>query len=85
MQVDAFDELDAGGRATGRRCYTAVGDEPEDTEDTGTCKWYRLEPQATHSVTSGIEAVILRDGFFLNGGGFAPRQDRRTFIHLASR
>jgi hypothetical protein len=63
MSVDAFDELDAGGRSLGRRCYTAVGDEPEDV---GMCKWYRLEPQATHSVTSGIEAIILHDGVSLS-------------------
>jgi hypothetical protein len=71
MSVDAFDELDAGSRSMGRRCYTAVGDEPEDV---GMCKWYRLEPQATHSVTSGIEAIILHDGVFLSGDGFGPRR-----------
>jgi hypothetical protein len=71
MSVDAFDELDTGGRSMGRRCYTAVGDEPEDV---GMCKWYRLEPQATHSVTSGIEAKILHDGVSLSGDGFGPRR-----------
>jgi hypothetical protein len=63
MQVDAFIELDAGGRSTGRTCYVPVdGGEPEDA---GTRKWYRLEPQGSRSVTSGIAAVIRRDGAFI--------------------
>jgi hypothetical protein len=62
MLVDAFIELDAGGQWTRRTCYVAVGDEPNDA---GICQWFRLEPQASRSVTSGIEAAIRRDGAFV--------------------
>lgn len=61
MVIDAFIELDAGGRWTRRTCYTPVGEEPTDV---GSCQWYRLEPQASRSVTSGIAFLIYRDGSF---------------------
>jgi hypothetical protein len=59
MKFEMFDELDAGGRSTGRWAIAKAGLKPDDE---GACKWC-LRPSSDPSfLSNSLEAKVRQDG-----------------------
>ena len=62
MTFEMFDELDAGGRSTGRWAVAQTGLKPKDE---GSCRWY-LRPSSTPAfLSNSLEAQVRRDGIVI--------------------
>jgi hypothetical protein len=59
MKFKIFDELDAGGRSTGRWAVAKDGLEPKDE---GICRWYLRQSSTPSFLSNSLEALVQRDG-----------------------
>ena len=59
MKFETFDELDAGGRSTGRWAVARAGLKPKDEGDS---KWYLRQSSTLAFLSNSLEARVQRDG-----------------------
>jgi hypothetical protein len=59
MKFEIFDELDAGGRLTGRWAVAKAGLAPKDE---GSCRWHRSPQSDPSFLSNSLEAQVQRDG-----------------------
>jgi hypothetical protein len=62
MKFEMFDELDAGGRSTGRWAIAKTGLTPKDE---GTCRWYLRQPSEASHLSNELDARVRRDGIVI--------------------
>jgi hypothetical protein len=62
MKFEMFDELDTGGRSTGRWAVAQAGLKPEDK---GSCRWYLRQSSTPAFLSNSLEAQVRRDGIVI--------------------
>ena len=62
MEFVMFDELDAGGRSTGRWAIAKTGLTPKDE---GACRWYLRQPSEASYLSNELDARVRRDGIVI--------------------
>jgi hypothetical protein len=70
MKFEIFDELDAGGRSTGRWAVAKAGLEPKDE---GSCRWYLRQSSTPSFLSNSLEARVQRDGIVVGNEPLFPR------------
>jgi hypothetical protein len=69
MKFEIFDELDEGGRATGRRAIAREGLIPPNE---GSRKWYQRVSSTPSYLSSSLEARVRRDGIVISALAASP-------------
>jgi hypothetical protein len=62
MKFETFDELDAGGRSTGRWAVAQAGLK---LKDEGDCRWYLRQSSTPIFLSNSLEAQVQRDGIVI--------------------
>ncbi|MCC8944200.1 hypothetical protein H8A97_03560 [Bradyrhizobium sp. Arg62] len=68
MKFEVFDELDAGGRATGRWAIAKEGLRPANE---GTRRWYQRDSSNPSYLSNSLDGRVLREGIVI---GQAPSE-----------